>query len=150
MSVDATPSFDNPEMATAVEAQFADKQQTERKELAEAQSDKREILETFDSETVDVRLKRWRITMETVDGDTETWLENVGVRFSDINEESELDKERQDDVIEAKDRMKRILAEHSVEDQYDYDFWSQIPRRYRQECLESLLTGGIAGERAGN
>lgn len=150
VEVEATPSFANEEMAAAVEQQFTSQKQSQREEHAQARSDKRKILDAFDEETVHVRLKTWRIEMSTLDGGTEDWMERKGVEFSDVDEESQLSEDRKADYIDAQQNMIRILADHSVNGDYDFDFWSQIPKQYRQEVLQSLSSGGIEGKRAGN
>lgn len=150
MSTETTPSFDNEDMATAVEEQFKETKQSQREDFAEAKTDKRKILDAFEDETVHVRLKTWRVEMATLDGKTEDWMERTGVEFSDVDEESQLSEERKAEYIDAQENMIRILADHSVADDYDFEFWSQIPKQYRQEVLQSLSSGGIEGKRAGN
>jgi hypothetical protein len=150
MSTETTPSFDNEDMATAVEEQFKETKQSQREDFAEAKTDKRKILDAFEDETVHVRLKTWRVEMATLDGKTEDWMERTGVEFSDVDEESQLSEERKAEYIDAQENMIRILADHSVADDYDFEFWSQIPKQYRQDVLQSLSSGGIEGKRAGN
>jgi hypothetical protein len=150
MSAEATPSFDNEDMADAIADQHVENKQQEREDHAQAKSDKNSILEAFDEETIHIRLKSWRIECHTLDGETEDWLEELGVRFSDVDEETELSKERQDEYLDSRDRTIEILAEHSLNDDYDETFWRKIPKRYRQESLESLASGGEEGRRAGN
>lgn len=150
MSTETTPSFDNEDMATAVEEQFKETKQSQREDFAEAKTDKRKILDAFEDETVHVRLKTWRVEIATLDGKTEDWMERTGVEFSDVDEESQLSEERKAEYIDAQENMIRILADHSVADDYDFEFWSQIPKQYRQEVLQSLSSGGIEGKRAGN
>lgn len=150
MSAEATPSFENEDMAEAIVAQHKETKQSHHEAHATAKSDKNKILNAFEGETVHVQLKSWRIEMTLLDGETEDWLETVGVRFSDVNEETQLSKERQDEYLESRDRMTEILAEHSVNEEYDADFWQQVPKNYRQKCLQSLVGGGEEGRRAGN
>lgn len=150
MSVESTPSFENEDMAAAIAEQHGEIEQSKHEDHAQAQSDKRAILDAFADETVHVRLKSWRIEMETLDGTTEDWLEETGVEFSDVNEESELSEERKAEYLDARNRMTGILADHSLNDEYDFEFWSQIPKKDRQEVLQSLASGGIESRRAGN
>lgn len=150
MSAESAPSFANEDMAAAIVEQHKEQKQSQHEDHAQAQSDKRKILTAFDEETVHVRLKTWRIEMVTLDGTTEDWMERKGVEFSDVDEESQLSEERKADYIDAQENMVRILADHSVNEDYDFEFWSQIPKQYRQEVLQSMSTGGIEGKRAGN
>lgn len=149
MSAEATPSFDNEDMAAAVAGQYKDTKQSKREEHAQAQSDKRAILDSFEGKC-HIRLGGTRLEMYLLDAKTEDWLEEVGVRFSGFDEESQLTPEQQEEYIEARDRMVEILAEHTVNEDYDIDFWRQVPKRYRQETIASLIQGGEEASRAGN
>lgn len=141
---------DNPEMAEAIFEHAREQEEQHREEQTKAARDKQAILNAVQSETVDVRLYGTRIEFTVLTGEEEDWIEDTSSQFLEVDDEDDLDPEEFRRYQRARDEMKQLLADHSVPDEFDYEFWSKLPSAKRQQTLGRLREGGIDATRAGN
>lgn len=146
----ATPDPDNPEMAQAIFDHAKEQQEQEQEAQTQAARNKQQILNAVQSDTVDVRLYGTRIEFQVMTGEEEDWLDDASAQFMDVDEEDELDQEEFQEYQSVRNRMVDMLADHSVEAEYDRAFWKQLPSTARQQALGDLRQGGINADRAGN
>ena len=116
-------------------------------ELLETSERAKSVLDALTSETVHHRLGGKRLKFRVLDGATEDWIDDV---MGTIDDDIENNTEAFEEYREGRERITRILADHAVDDDFDYAFWKQVPQQKRYEALAAVRQGGEEADAAGN
>ncbi|SFR42072.1 hypothetical protein SAMN04487947_1220 [Halogeometricum rufum] len=134
LAVEDAPDYDNPETAQKAREQAQAKFDDARAEQEEASELKQRLEQARQDQRVDVTIYGEDVGFTRLEGDTIEWLEDLAEDFAGLDEDG-LDDDQYETYKSATRRITELLAEHSVDDTLDYEFWAAEPPEVRQSLL---------------
>ena len=119
-------------------------------ELTQQEREKEQLLDALLGDTFHIRVGAKRMKCTPIDGKEDDSIEDMMFEFIGIEDEEDLTKEQRDKYLDGREQMVEMLAEHTVDDKWDYDFWKRAPKHVRQEAMRDIREGGEEANRAGN
>ena len=127
--------YENPEDASALREELANREQEREEELAENLSTKERLQRRLDEQTVDAEILDEPVEFRKPGAGMQKRAIRISAQYEGVDE----DEIPPEDTLEIVDFMTESLAELSVDDELDEEFWDQFGFDDLEGTFEQVL-----------